>query len=708
MDQLSSSSNSNSNSNSSPSNQKGNKLTGFATKMFHNLKSTMGFVPALTMTALTTIACSPSIPQDIMNMGYAVGGAAAMSSRSVSPPIPIRRFTEYFSDDSVEENNDNESISSIDEDSNPILKERKRVNYDETCLANMEDDREEFDAQLRKMKRNNRYIPYQNQTSVAMNINQLFNDRRVVIQMVIGYTQSGKTGCMVELIDQMMSNVDNPISSENIFIITGLSSCAWIDQTRYRIPTCMKDNIFHNGDLKKFKEAVAGKQNILVIVDEAQMACKEKQTMSRIFKDLNWKIDFMMENDIKLVQFSATPDGLIFALNGPKWPKEHYKITIMAPGNGYYGAKHMKSRGQLKQIKEIYGRDRDGQWISPTVKEECLANIVEILHDQLSFSTPRYLIVRIRGGISEDKYHENFLEAIESLSHEQQEQFDEVRRRYDQRGDVVNISKLLFETPEKHTIIFIKEKMKCAQTLEYIEVDEKTGKTTTRNVKHNIGVVVERKRNGDKNKQNDSFTIQGLLGRLCGYEEHNCICYTNLKSVEKYDELFDSNFSIDVLKRVSWNSNTTHGKGENRGTSSFPNVNDECVTNSGEEEADESSIATPEYDLHWMMATKDSFKDELKKLRETRPEITIKTFKNPFIKAEAHKVPEPNNHVWQGHYRGWKVLKFMNGKLYECDENLIPRAELSTGCGITQTNQRQCVCYNEENQLGVCVVKLLN
>ena len=74
-------------------------------------------------------------------------------------------------------------------------------------------------------------------------------------------------------------------------------------------------------------------------------------------------------------------------------------------------------------------------------------------------------MVRIVGGISEDKYHENFLEAIESLSYEDQEKFDEVRRRYDQRGDVVNISKLLFETPEKHTIIFIKEKMKYKKRL---------------------------------------------------------------------------------------------------------------------------------------------------------------------------------------------------------------------------------------------------
>jgi hypothetical protein len=96
-------------------------------------------------------------------------------------------------------------------------------------------------------------------------------------------------------------------------------------------------------------------------------------------------------------------------------------------------------------------------------------------------------------------------------------------------------------------------------------------------VKHNIGVVVERKRSGDKDEQNDSFTIQGLLGRLCGYEEHDCICYTNLASFEKYEKLFASNFNTKTLKRVSWNSNTTHGKGEGKGTSVHPTVNDECV-----------------------------------------------------------------------------------------------------------------------------------
>jgi hypothetical protein len=524
--------------------------------------------PIAAIAAVGTMCVACVAPAETMNMVYGGAAACVMSSSSSSGYVPHARGG-YVADDSSDE----ESVFDVEEDSHPSLGERKRVEYNQEQIDIMSCDCGEIEHQIKRMKLTKRYISYENQTSVAAKINNLFNNLSIVIQMVIGYTQSGKTGCMVELIDQMMKNESNPISIQNIFIITGLSSRDWMKQTKGRIPECMRDRVYHNGQLEKFKAAVAGKQNVLIIVDEAHMASKKKQTMSRIFKELNWKLDYMMENDIKLVQFSATPDGLIFALNGPKWPEEHYKITTMKPGCSYFGAKQMNERKQLKQIKNIYGRNKDGSWISDEVREGCLENISEILRDQLSFQEPRYLLVRIRGGIPEQAYHENFFEAIESLTADEQEMFEERHRhrRYDMRGNVDDISELLYTSPRKHTIVFIKEKMKCAQTLEYVVLDEKTGKTETHKVKHNIGVVVERL------TKNDSFTIQGLLGRLCGYEQHDCICYTNLESFEKYEELFDSNFDTEKLELVSWNSNTTLGRGDGRGTNVYPTVNDECV-----------------------------------------------------------------------------------------------------------------------------------
>jgi hypothetical protein len=426
--------------------------------------------------------------------------------------------------------------------------------------------------------------------------------------------------------------------------------------------------------------------------------------MSRIFKELDWKLDFMMENDIKLVQFSATPDGLIFALNGPKWPERHYRIATIRPGTGYFGANQMNERGQLKQVKDIYGRDREGNWIAPDVKEYCIGNIVEILRDQLSFNGPRYLLVRIRGGIPEQAYHENFFESIESLAPEERELFEERHRhrRYDMHGNVDDISVLLFTPPNKHTIVFVKEKMKCAQTLEYVELDEKTNKTTSHPVKHNIGVVVERKRVGDKEEQNDSFAIQGFLGRLCGYDVHDCICYTNMKSYEKYEELIASNFDPAALKRVSWNSNTTLGKGNGKGTNAQPNINDECV----EDDDDEDVVSTRRvYKSDWIKTTKETWKEDWSGYCDANPgPEVVGCVHNPFVQAEKHLTTTPAGIVWKGQHRGWRILKFdaVAKKLFECDEHLTPLKE--TDSGSTGTDKtRRCVCYNMENELGVYV-----
>ena len=653
---------------------------------------------ALRLSLVAGIACiAPSIPAETMNMVY--GGAAACvmsssSSSSSSRHVPHARggyVADYSSDD---DSSDDDSVTDIDEDSNPSRGARIPVDYNQRQKDDMEDESVIFKTQIRLMKRSSRYVSYENQTSTAVDICNMFNNLSVVIQMVIGYTQSGKTGCMVELIDQMTKNTDKPISTQNIFVITGLSSTEWKKQTIERFPECMKVHIFHNGELEKFKTAVAGKQNVLVIVDEAHMASKKEQTMTRIFKELNWKLDYMMENDIKLVQFSATPDGLVFALKCSKWPKHHYSITRIKPGRGYFGAKQMNEREQLKQIKNIYGRSsKNGKWINDEVREHCLANISEILCDQLSFQEPRYLVVRIRGGKQEESYHKNFSEAIELLPQYDQEMFDRTYLHYNMRGNVDNISEQFSRRPEKHTIVFIKEKMKCAQTLEYVFLDEKTGTTTTHKVKHNIGVVVERL------TKNDSFTIQGLLGRLCGYEEHDCICYTNLESFKKYEELFASNFDTGTLKRVSWNSNTTQGNV--RGTSVIPTVNDYCLN--GEYENNDSQKTKREYDTKWFAVTPDTWDVEWSNYCAENGVDNPSRFENPFDNATDNMSPSG---LWCGQHRGWKVLKFIDGKLFECndDEAITPVRELPVG-STGSDKLRKYVCYNSENQLGVCIAR---
>jgi hypothetical protein len=454
------------------------------------------------------------------------------------------------------------SDSSGSVDDNPTLTQRIPVVYKEEKQQIIELERDEFNIQYKKLKVKKILTTYPNQVSTGRDIATSFTDLKKVIQLVIGRTQSGKTGCMVEFLKFFIEN--NLIPVENIYLITGLSSKDWEKQCKQRFPGAIHTHIYHNGQLSKFKRAVEGKQNILVLIDETHMACQVKQTMSNVFKELHWKLDFMMENDIKLVQFSATPDGMLYALNQIKWPKEHVGIHIMPPGLGYFGPREMKMRNQLFQYSNVYGRDKEGAF---EVEESSIyTNIETILDTALTrFDSPKYLLFRIRGP-NEDWYEDNIRNTLElRFSEKDRDKFDSDPGRfhyYTMDGSINDLPKFLTKTPTKFTFVMIKEKLKCAQTLEFLEYSQ-DGMTVakTHNIKHNIGVMVERWTKGVETKKgNDSFVIQGFLGRLCGYEEHNVICFTNLGSIEKYEAMWESEFDQSVTAETDWNSSTTRTK----------------------------------------------------------------------------------------------------------------------------------------------------
>lgn len=515
----------------------------------------------------------------------------------ISPVPTDRRYPIMFNRIERVADSDDETIvsnlSDISEVSTdtPILEERSIVSYSPEKIEDISISRDEFNIQYRKNTYRRIIASYPNQTATATRLVETFRNRSKVIQLVIGPTQSGKTGCMIEFIRKFVNEEFIPL--ENIYIITGLSSREWLSQCRQRFPGCLKEQIFHNSQMQKFKNAVKNKQNVLVIVDEAHMACLKKQTMNTIFKDLNWKLDYMMENDIKLVQFSATPDGIIFALNQPKWPTKHYHVHIMGAGHGYYGARQMMRRRKLKQINNMCGRNSRGDWEADP--EVVYSNIREVLQDVLTFDEPKYVIFRVLGGY-QDFYEENVRHTVSTLPAELQEKFDtENINHYSMDGNVDNITRFLSIKPQRHTFIFIKEKLKCAQTLEFIEHDnDGTIVTKTHNIKHHIGVMVERWSKAiEGGKGHDSFYIQGCLGRLCGYEIHDVICYTNLGSVTKYETLMESNFDPEVLADIRWNSNST--KSTQRGTNCKKTVNsaEERIDGDWEEPTEERGLDEP-------------------------------------------------------------------------------------------------------------------
>ena len=114
--------------------------------------------------------------------------------------------------------------------------------------------------------------------------------------------------------------------------------------------------------------------------------------------------------------------------------------------------------------------------------------------------------------------------------------------------------------PDKHTYIFIKEKLRCAKTLN----------------KKYLGILYER----FTDKPDDAVIIQSLLGRCTGYNYNGkTICFTNLESVDKYEELWISKFGN---KNVRWISKTT--KMKNKSLVSKGTYNGQGLDGGNEEE----------------------------------------------------------------------------------------------------------------------------
>ena len=114
---------------------------------------------------------------------------------------------------------------------------------------------------------------FDNQTQCGMEVVSKLYDRKIINIMVVALTQSGKTGTMISLIKHYLVDPSNLIPIENIYIITGLSSTEWRNQTRDRMPKMLEERVFHRDNLtSSFTQDIREKKNVLVICDEIQIA----------------------------------------------------------------------------------------------------------------------------------------------------------------------------------------------------------------------------------------------------------------------------------------------------------------------------------------------------------------------------------------------------------------------------------------------------
>ena len=401
---------------------------------------------------------------------------------------------------------------------------RLRVVYTSDEIDDIEDDKNAILSQIRKIRRHNSAI-YDNQNSCSLEVVSLLHNRHVINIMVLALTQSGKTGTMLALINNYLQHFETiPIPIENIYIITGLSSIDWVEQTKERMPESIQKRVFHRNELKtSFLDEIKGKKNLLIIMDEIQIASGSEQTLKKVFTKAGfYDKQTLLKKDIKIIEFTATPDGTIY--DQVKWKENSRKIK-MEPGDGYTSCFDLYDQGRVFQYKDLCGFDEETHEV---IKEDIVDNFNELKTIISSYPEPLYHIIRTPNGSESYLVINNFKDFI-----------DKDLKYYEyvgKKGDILKINEILEKKPEKHTFIFIKEKLRCAVTL----------------TKTYLGVVYER---DTKGYPHDSSIIQGLVGRMTGYDvESKIIVFTNIKSIKIYKEHWNVTFEDPS---IPWNSKTT-------------------------------------------------------------------------------------------------------------------------------------------------------
>jgi len=443
--------------------------------------------------------------------------------------------------------------------SEPELRnERVLCEYTEDEKEMMNYERYVIIGQTGILKKKGIAIVHENQKQIADQYKFTFSDRQVILAMVIAKTQSGKTGIMNACITKAVEDTECPIPTSHIFIITALSSTEWKEQTKYRTPAILHATVFHRSELPiTFVDSIRGKKNVLIIMDEIQIAAKKNQTIYRAFENAGFlNKQYLLENDIKILEFTATPDGTICHLQ--KWNEASRKI-IANPGEGYTSAYDLLQRGRVRQFKNLCGLNKETGEVHP----ETLDNIREIHDDIHSFSRPRYHIIRTRtGGYQETTIH-NFKEVFDP------QEFCFVQ--YD-GASKTDINVLLAVAPKKHTFIFIKERLRCAKTIH----------------KTYIGILYERY----VATPDDACIMQGLIGRDTGYDNNgDSICYTNIDTIERYEAMWNSGFEDSSIE---WNSKTTlYRRGSLSAKNTFNNRDEYAGFSSSDDESVSDAPAVP-------------------------------------------------------------------------------------------------------------------
>jgi hypothetical protein len=355
----------------------------------------------------------------------------------------------------------------------------------------------------------NKYVAplHPNQIQFGNDIRDLFLDRTVHTVLAAALTQSGKTGSMLAAIHSCMTHPSLAIPVRNVFVITGHSSNEWVTQTKERFPDVLANNIIHRNSLKRFISLIKGLNNILIFIDETQIASLKDQSIHKAFIAAGISEIELYKRDIKMVLVSATPNSCIKRFIPAR---VGYAISFMKPGVGYTSVFDLLRSNRVLQYKDLCGYDLRTGKINP----EAFKNVLEI--KPLLGDIPKFHIIRT---------HHSFLQDI-TVNH--------FKLAFPSSHFILNPTDFDFLSvpPSVHSFVFIKERLRCSTTIH----------------KDHLGILYER----FSKRVSHSAIIQGLAGRITGYYSSSPVVFSNINSIIYYRSIWNDSFASFADSKSSW------------------------------------------------------------------------------------------------------------------------------------------------------------
>ena len=330
-------------------------------------------------------------------------------------------------------------------------------------------------------------IPFHNQRVAgdkAFNYYTRTQHRYVLLRADV---QSGKTGTYQYLIRKMLERG----IIDRAYIICGSHELELINQCRDDIKEWHPERI--NGEVKVlFRQHFKEKMNThraLIVVDETHLVCDKDQTLSCFLQDHNLTMmgttPEMKANETYILSVDATPFAELSAIEyESSCPKAVVKLENAAD---YFGPMDYFRQGLIRETYS-FADQRFNDLVEQLPQKYILVRITgknRQGYQHLTSAAHRTGCDIVRFTSKEEKGNQQFVIS--------QEDADEFHRVYPHSRPVL----CLESAPPRTTIVIVDGRLRCGKRL----------------VKTHIGAVWETSKGA-----NTDTIIQGLLGRMCGYD----------------------------------------------------------------------------------------------------------------------------------------------------------------------------------------------